>query len=237
MKLHISNSTNRDATILATSTLIKDRTFPSKDGKPVSFKRYVAAGEGKLHEELVSQIGEEYSKAIIEGDPEVDIEIVGRVIDGTNTVLLDKDSKPLFCAPEIFEIIYAPDGSEVERRTPVDIAPNVNEETPIKWTGKLIPRTDLIRKYGIKRTLQLRHVDGVTFDFLYGIAKELSEKNSVMLVAAGDGGKGPLILQANGTAYRAFLDGRVEGDKYLLLLHLSNMELKKPAPKPSKAEE
>jgi hypothetical protein len=163
--------------------------------------------------------------------------MVGRAIDGTSTVLLNKENQPLYCAPEILEIIYGPDGKEVERRTPVDIAPNVNEGTPVKWTGKLLPRTDLIRKYGIKRTMQLRHVDGVTFDFLYAIAKELDEKDSVALIAGGEGGKGPLVLQANGSPYRGFLDGRIDGDKFLLLLHLSAMELKKPAAKTEKEAE
>lgn len=237
MKLHISNSGNRDATIVATAITAKEETISAKGGKPVTFKRYVAAGEGKLHSDLAKSLGDEYSKSLIDGDPEIDMEIVGRVIDGTNTVLLDKENQPLFCAPEIFEIIYAPDGSEVERRTPVEVAPNINEEIPIKWTGKLMPRSDLIRKFGIKRSLQLRHVDGVTYDFLFAIAKELAEKESVMLLGAGEGGKGPLILQNNGSAYRGFLDGRISGDQYILLLHLSNMELKKPAAKTVKGDE
>jgi hypothetical protein len=163
--------------------------------------------------------------------------MVGRTIDGTNTVLLDKDGQPLFCAPEVLEIIYGPDGKEVERRTPVEIAPNVNEEIPVKWTGKLIPRGDLVRKFAIKRSMQLRHVDGVTYDFLYAIAKELDEKDSVMLLGGGDGGKGPLVLQSNGSPYRGFLDGRVEGETYVLLMHLSSMELKKPAAKAEKEAE
>lgn len=237
MKIHISNSTNRDATIVATSTPAKESTVPSKAGKPVSFRRYVAAGEGKLHEDLVKSLGDVYSQNLIDSDPEIDLEMVGRTIDGTNTVLLDQANQPLFCAPEILEIIYGPDGKEVERRTPVEIAPNVNEEVPIKWTGKLIPRADLVRKYGIKRTMQLRHVDGVTYDFLFAIAKELHEKDSVMLLAGGEGGKGPLVLQSNGSPYRGFLDGRIEGDTFLLLLHLSAMELKKPAAKAEKGGE
>ena len=97
-----------------------------------------------------------------------------------------------------------------------------------------MPRSDLVRKFAIKRTMQLRHVDGVTFDFLFSIAKELDEKDSVMLLGAGDGGKAPLILQANGSGYRGFLEGRIKGDEFLLLLHLSNMELKKPAAKVEK---
>ena len=237
MKIHISNSTNRDATIVATSLPAKEKATPSKGGKAVSFQRYVAAGEGKTHDSLAAALGEVYSQALIDGDPEIDLEMVGRTIDGTNTVLLDKDNQPLFCAPEIFEIIYGPDGKEVERRTPVDIPPNVNEDAPVKWTGKLIPRAELIRKYGIKRTMQLRHVDGVTYDFLYAIAKELDEKDTVMLLGAGDGGKGPLVLQSNGSPYRGFLDGRIKGDTFVLLLHLSSMELKKPAAKAEKGDE
>jgi hypothetical protein len=231
MKIHISNATNRDATVVATSTPVKEKTIPSKAGKPVVFQRYVAAGEGKIHEALVKEFGDSYSKQLIDSDPEIDFELVGRTISGTNTVLLDKDGQPLFCAPEVLEIIYGPDGKEVERRTPVEIAPNINEEVPVKWTGKLIPRAELVRKYAIKRSMQLRHVDGVTYDFLYAIAKELDEKDSVMLLGGGEAGKGPLVLQSNGSPYRGFLDGRIKEDKYVLLMHLSSMELKKPAAK------
>jgi len=58
MKIHISNATNRDATVVATSTPAKEKTIPSKAGKPVSFQRYVAAGEGKLHESLARDFGD-----------------------------------------------------------------------------------------------------------------------------------------------------------------------------------
>jgi hypothetical protein len=85
--------------------------------------------------------------------------------------------------------------------------------------------------------MQLRHIDGVTYDFLFAIAKELDEKDSVMLLGAGDGGKGPLVLQSNGSPYRGFLDGRIQGENFLLLLHLSAMELKKPAAKAEKEAE
>jgi hypothetical protein len=108
---------------------------------------------------------------------------------------------------------------------------------PIKWTGKLILRSEFVRKFGIKRTLQLRHIDGVTFDFLFSIAKELDEKDSVMLLASGESSKGPLVLQSNGSPYRGFLEGRIDGDSFLLLLHLSSMELKKPVVGADKGDE
>ena len=229
MKIHIANASKRNATIIATSPVKKEKLIPAKGGKPVKFQRYVAAGEKRLNEDLVQNLGDNYSSALIESDPEIDFEVVGRKIEETNSVLLDSNDNPLFCAPEILEIIYGPDGKELERRVPVDSAANINTEIPIAWTGRLIPKLDLIRKFAIKRTLQLRHIDGVTYDFLYGIAKELHDKESVMLVGGGSAGKDPLILQLNGSPYRGFLDGRVEGETYLLLLHLSSMELKQPS--------
>jgi hypothetical protein len=56
-------------------------------------------------------------------------------------------------------------------------------------------------------------------------------------LGGGDGGKGPLVLQSNGSPYRGFFVGRVEGDTYVLLMHLSSMELKKPAAKAEKEAE
>jgi len=229
MRIHLSNATSRNATVVAVGVKLQDSSIPAKDGSPVSFKRYIAAGEGTLHSDLVKKLGDDYSKALVEADPEVDFETVGRSIEGTTSVLMDKNGNPLYCAPEVFEIIYGVDGKETERRTPIDVAPNINEDVPIKWTGRLIPRTDLVRKFAIKRTMQIKHADGVTFDFLYAIAKELEEKDSVMLLASGADGKSPLVFQTNGTPYRGFLEGRTQGEGFVLLLHLSNMELKKPS--------
>ncbi len=50
----------------------------------------------------------------------------------------------------------------------------------------------------------------------------------MVLLGGGAQGKEPLIFQMNGTPYRAFLEGRIDGARYQLLLHLSNMELKRP---------
>ena len=41
-------------------------------------------------------------------------------------------------------------------------------------------------------------------------------------------GRDPLVFYTNGSPFRAFLEGRVDGERYQLLLHLSNMELKRP---------
>jgi hypothetical protein len=48
----------------------------------------------------------------------------------------------------------------------------------------------------------------------------------MVLVGGGKKGNEPIVLSLGGTPYRGFLEGRIEGDKYCLILHLSNMELK-----------
>ena len=75
--------------------------------------------------------------------------------------------------------------------------------------------------------MQLWHSDGLTYDFLHGLAKELDEANELVLLGAGDSGREPIVFQMNGLPWRGFLEGRVDGPKYQLLLRLSNLELKK----------
>ena len=47
-----------------------------------------------------------------------------------------------------------------------------------------------------------------------------------MFVGAGEKGNEPLILNRGGIPYRGFLEGRVKGKSYCLILHLTNLELK-----------
>ncbi|MDH3529671.1 MAG: hypothetical protein OEQ28_08900, partial [Acidobacteriota bacterium] len=63
---------------------------------------------------------------------------------------------------------------------------------------------------------------------LFEIAKELHDKDSLMLVGGGKKGNEPLIFQRGGKGFRGFLEGRIKDESYCLLLHLSNLELKLP---------
>jgi hypothetical protein len=227
-RLHLSNNAQRNAVIVATSATPDAGPEMGVNGKPVAFRRYISAAPATLDEDLTSTLGENYAQALIDGDPEINMEIVGKTVEGTQGVLLSHDGEPLFAAPKIVEITFAPDGSETERRDPVDVPSTVNDTIPVRWTGKKMPRNEVIRKYLFKRSMQLRHVDGVTYDFLFAMAQELASENAMVLLGAGANGKDPLILQVNGSPYRGFLEGRVSDSGYILLLHLSNMELKKP---------
>jgi hypothetical protein len=97
------------------------------------------------------------------------------------------------------------------------------------WTGRMLSRAEAARRFAFTRNCRLRHVDGLTYDFLFGMAKELHEEDSLVLVGAGPGGRDPIILERNGLPYRGFLEGRVSDDRYLLVLHLTHLELTAPA--------
>lgn len=120
-----------------------------------------------------------------------------------------------------------PKGEEIDRDDFVDVEATVNPEEALPWTGKLFDIKDVVRKFVLVRKLRVRHVNGLTFDFLYEMAKSLADSKKMMLVGSGKRGAAPLIFQTNGSPYRGFLEGRIDGDKYLLVLHLSNLELKR----------
>ena len=72
------------------------------------------------------------------------------------------------------------------------------------------------------------NINGLTYELIYGNDKELHSKQSLLLVADGAKTNQPLILRRGMTPHRGFLEGRIDGDRYCLLMHLTNQELKKP---------
>jgi hypothetical protein len=226
--IYLTNSKGRDATVGVLS--VKSPPLP-KVGLPsvtVIFRRYVAASESGTDVSLRARFGEDYAQELIDGDPEVNFERVGSLIEQTQSIYLDGEGQIMYCDPLFIELILNPDGTEKERRVPVDIASNVNSEMPVRWTGRKVPIKDAVRRFSFRRCLQLQHVDGLTFDYLYQMAKELEDSESLMLLGTGEKGAGPLVFQANGRPYRGFLSGRTKEKSYKLMLHLSDMELKKP---------
>ena len=142
---------------------------------------------------------------------------------------LDGDGRVVQVDPQLVEVVLAPDGSEKERRAPIDTMSNVNVAQPIRWTGRQIPIADAVRRFVFRRAVQLQHVDGLTYDYLYAMARELEDAKTLMLVGSGEKGAGALLFQGNGRAYRGFPSGATDGRRYRLVLHLSDMELKPPA--------
>ena len=227
-KLHVMNAAARDALIQVATLAPGPAPALGAEGKKVSFRRFLAATEEGSHHRMQVRFGDDYGQALVAGDPEVDLERIGRRISATDTVYLASNGEVLQATPQVVEDIFGHDGSEKLRRVPEDSPANVAEELPVRWTGRKMKRREAVRKFAFKRTMQLRHVDGLTYDFLYAMAKELHEGDQMVLLGAGPDGKAPLIFSTNGLSFRGFLEGRVDGPRYQLLLHLSNLELRRP---------
>ncbi len=227
--LHLTNAKGRDATV-GTATL-KPPAGPALGlpGTTLTFRRYLAATETGTHAALAARHGADYAEALIAGDPEVDIARVGQRLEHTVPVYLDGAGAVLQVEPQLVELVLQADGTEKERRAPVETASNTNVAQPVRWTGRKLPMTDAVRRFAFCRTVQLQHVDGLTYDYLHAMAVDLEQAGAVMLLGTGEKGTGALIFQANGRAYRGFLSGATDGRRYRLLLHLSDMELKAPA--------
>lgn len=198
-------------------------------GQPVRLSRLVKGTEKTTYDMLVSRFGspDAVSRALVDGDPEIDLEQVGRRLTFTSRVYLGPKGNVLYVA-RVLKVIYAPDGQETGREDFVDVEATVGEELPaLPWTGRLVPIEQVIRKVAFVRKLQLRHVNGLTFDFLFEIAKALEDAGKLMQVGAGVKGQQPLIFQTNGTPFRGFLEGRTKDESYKLVLHLSNLEIKR----------
>jgi hypothetical protein len=227
--IHLANAKGRDAYVALATLKAQAAPKLSLPGDPVTFRRYVTCTESGTNVALVARYGDNYANQLVEGDPEVDIEQVGQFIEQLQTVYLDQDGQVLTVEPNLIEVLTNPDGSERERRAPQEMDSNTDSALPVRWTGKLIDLNEAVRKFSFKRRMQLRHSDGLTYEFLFSMAKELGESQKVMLLGTGEKGTGPLIFQANGRPYRGFLEGRVQGTSYQLTLLLSDMELKRPA--------
>ena len=222
------NAALRDARVAMETTKPGGKPRLGIPGKSIEFRRYLASTDRGRDESLAAVFGDEYGQALVDGDPELDTEVVGRHIVRTETVFLSAAGEVLHSSPQIMELLLDPDGTERERRTPEDAPANVSDELPVRWTGRKMSKDELVHRFAFKRTMQLRHVDGLTYDFLFAMATELDDEESMMLVGGGPKGRDPLVFMENGTPYRGFLEGRIQGEKYQLLLHLSNMELKLP---------
>jgi hypothetical protein len=164
-------------------------------------------------------------EAILAGDPEVDMELVGKFISRTHKLYLTEDDKIAYRVNQM-QVVHNPDGTEKEKRDLLKALANVTGEFPVQWTGRKFPKAEAVRKFVFTKKYQLRHTSGLTYDFLYDMAKTLHESESLMFVGGGPKGNEPIVLTAGGEQYRGFLEGRIDGDRYCLILHLTNMELK-----------
>ncbi len=230
--INLSNSKNRDAVVYtkSVSTSLRVRWLDAK-GRPAGNVRVVRATLDRDLDALLAARGGDLAavgEALIQGDPEVDCERVGGYLRDTSRVYVNPDQKIVHAVAE-WDIVKNPDGSVKDRRPHKPAQPNVAGETPLRWSGKLMKKSEVWNKFVFAAKLQVVHINGLTYDFLYEMARELELKESLLLVGAGPKSNLPLVFHRGGTPYRGFLEGRTQGESYCLILHLSNLELRAPA--------
>jgi hypothetical protein len=177
---------------------------------------------------------------LIAGDPELELKGAGQTIfsEDLTAAWFDPaapEPRPIGDFREV-DIIFGADGQEKERRPHLSRKRNLDELHPVK-SGKRLPLVATLTGFVFKSSLQIVHEDGVTRDFLYNIAKDLHDKQEMVMVGAGPKGNLPLVVRDDGTPYRGFLYGTISPDQenYQLLLLLSDQELKLPQPSPAAA--
>ena len=175
--------------------------------------------------DFANQLAAKLSENLVISDPELDLELTGKFIDEVSRVYINEEQKPVFRVKKV-EKIFSPKAELKEEREPKYNESNIADESIVNWTGKMMPRSKIYNKLVFDKKYQLKHVNGLTYDFLFEMAKELSDKDSLMMLGGGKSGKEPLVMNDGGKPYRAFLEGRVKGEKYCLILHLTDQELK-----------
>ncbi len=229
-EINICNSAGRDAVVNMENVATPQKVrWLDEKGRQASSVRVLKSAMNRDIEAIVSQVGglENVADALIAGDPETDVETVGTFLRVTSRVYIDQN-RSIVHKVQQFEVVRNPDGTEREKRSREVVHQNVSGDIPLKWSGKLIKKDEACRKFVFSTKVQLMHINGLTYDFLFGMAKTLHDEQSLMMLGAGPKSNQPLVLRRGSTPYRGFLEGRVDGDRYCLILHLSNMELKSP---------
>jgi hypothetical protein len=224
--INITNEKKRDAVVGFEGPVKKPKVrmvLPNgKDKRNVKLLKTTVTADA-----LAAKYGDlsKAGEALVAGDPEIDIETTGKILDKTRKLYIDGKGEIAFHVDTV-QTLYNPDGTERETRELSKAMANVAGETPLQWTGRQFPKDKAARQFVFTRHYQLRHTNGLTYDFLYGMAKTLSDAGALMFIGGGKKGNEPLVLSAGGEPYRAFLEGRIDGEKYALILHLTSMELK-----------
>ena len=229
--VNLTDSRSRDAVVKAESTGIAEEVrYVDNKGQSAHNRKILKATIDHDYDTLVAKHkgdAEALGKALVDADPEVDMEKCGLFLWGVSKVFVNS-SDGIVYRIEQSEIVRDPLGKVKEERARHRAEANIDTEIPLTWTGVKIAKDEAVRRFVFSSKLQIVHVNGLTYDFLYGMAKELAEEKTLMMVGGGSKGRDPLVFRRGSVPYRGFLEGRVEGDKYILLLHLSNLELKVP---------
>ena len=227
-KIHITNNKARNTFINFKGFVpVSKAKKVDQNNRPITNKKIIKGIAETSFEYLNKKYEnlEEMASAIIESDPEINIEITGKFLDTSQKVYINENLQVVYKVNKT-EKVFDSKGQLKEERALRILESNVTDEEPLKWSGKYFPIEKTFNKFVFIRTYQLVHDSGLTYDFLYEMAQVLEEKKSFLLLGSGKRGTEPVIFQDGGQSFRVFLEGRTQDKEYMLLMHLSNLELK-----------
>jgi len=199
-QVNLSNQKKRNALINYKGFVPEKQVlYVDSYNEPTQSKKYIKHTIDESYDNLLANYGNDPNKvaeALVSGDPEINLEMLGRYMTHSSRVYINSDQEIVFQIQKE-EFLHNPEGEVIETRAPRHLEANINVEKPILWSGKSFPIQEVYKKFVLIRKYQLIHTNGLSFDMLYDIAKELYESQSMMLIGSG-----------------------------ILLMHLSNMELK-----------
>lgn len=202
---------------------------------PIVYKRIIKSTTSSDITNLISKNGGnliQVAKQIIAEDIDVDMEETGRFAEPMKSVYVNKDNK---CAHYVYfqEELLDSNGEVFEKRAYTKEDSNIQSSLlPIRMTGLYVPIEEAVRRFAFTGHYQLHHLSGLTFDFLFDIAKKLEDSKSLAFVGAGENGTDPIVLVKGGKRYRGFLYGkthttaRSQSMSYSLQLLLTDIDLK-----------
>ncbi len=227
MKIHLMVDKIDTVLSMATTSRKAWRNHRSPEGKKVYSYRLLTFDTNKSPEKVLA--GDNPAKSLKDSDPEFDIESAGLRVR-TNNIVVDSAMKPVYTY-KAYDVLVKPDGKQIERPH-MSHEPNVNATLPVRVTDKMADPAELMTRYIFRKSYFITHHDGTSYKFLYELATSLaSKKQFARLMAYDPEAKkaAPLILSSIGTPFpAAFLEGRVDGDKYCLIMHLADREFKIP---------
>lgn len=237
-EMHITNEDpQQDARILAFRRYRKKQIVKKSDeGKEV---QNVNLGLYAPENEFMVRLrkDEDLLEDFLDSDNDIELELTGKVVGRTVTILLLSQNELCYNFTEYVikkdrtgKIVPCEECGEIycEHRIKKQIDPNVNDEKiPITWINKyMIDKHEALKKWSFERSYQVVHTNGLTYDFLYKMAKNLHDLNKVVLVAPVIEKKPQkLVIRTGNIPFYGWLEGRVEGDKYALILHGTKFRL------------
>lgn len=180
---------------------------------------------------------EDLLNEFLENDSDVDLEITGKKLGRTSTILLTEGKELCYNFTE-YEIKKDRKGNEIpceicdrihcEHRIKKQIYGNVNDEkSPMIWIKSyMLDKREALKIWSFDRSYQIVHTNGITYDFLYNMAKVLHDENKVVFIAPIIEKKPQkLVIRTGQLPFYGWLEGRIMDDKYALILHGSSFKI------------